>query len=162
MFCYMQQKTVMVPQNIALLLQYCTYIFATILFPYLKQPLSLKWNSILYNAIFIIKLSLFLLMIYKLIFCWQDFLMPWVIQPLLLFKYISEVSGNFIYVFNDTSCSICMECVYVEKCIEWLHMTHRDLAASPINSVRTSRWVGMVCNISNLKEFYQKSRRIVI
>jgi len=29
----MEQKMVIVPQNTALLLQYCTYIFATILFP---------------------------------------------------------------------------------------------------------------------------------
>jgi len=33
----MEQKMVMVPQHIALMLQYCTYIFATILFPYFKQ-----------------------------------------------------------------------------------------------------------------------------
>jgi len=40
-FCYMEQKMVIFPQHTAVMLQYCTYIFATILFPYLKQVLHL-------------------------------------------------------------------------------------------------------------------------
>jgi len=37
----MEQKMVIFPQHTAVMLQYCTYIFATILFPYLKQVLHL-------------------------------------------------------------------------------------------------------------------------
>jgi len=43
-----------------------------------------------------------------------------------------------------------MECVYLEKSIEWLQMAHRDLTASPTKSVGMSCWVGVVCNISDL------------